>query len=63
MAHAIHEGRAHRASGELAFHVLDAMLSSITSSDESRFVQLETQPAQPTLIGGEEFSAERGLLG
>jgi predicted dehydrogenase len=63
MAHAIHEGRAHRASGELAFHVLDAMLSSISSSDESRFVQLETQPAQPTLIGSEEFSAERGLLG
>jgi len=38
-------------------------LSSITSSDESRFVQLETQPTQPTLIGSEEFSAERGLLG
>jgi len=63
IAYAATEGRAHRASGDLAFHVLDAMLSILQSSDENRHIKLETQPEQPTMISGEEFSAERELLG
>lgn len=63
IAHAIEENRPHRASGELAFHVLDAMLSSIDSSADSKFISLENRPAQPTLIGSEEFPEERSLMG
>ena len=63
IAHAIAEGRDHRASGALAFHVLDTMLSAIESSDESRFITPSTQPARPALIGAEEFPAERGVMG
>lgn len=62
MAHAISQGRNHRASGELAFHVLDAMLSSIESSDRSEFISLQTQPEQPALIELGEFVDERDLL-
>ena len=63
IAHAIAEGRDHRASGALAFHVLDSMLSAIESSDESRFITPSTQPARPDLISESEFPAERGLMG
>lgn len=63
MAHAIAEGRNHRASGELAFHVLDAMLSSIDSGAEGRFIDLETQPVQPSAIKSDEFAEERTLMG
>ncbi len=63
MAHAIAEGRDHRASGALAFHVLDTMLAAIESSDESKFIAPSTQPNRPALIGVEEFPDERGLMG
>lgn len=61
--HAIAEGRPNRASGDLAFHVLDAMLASIESSEQDRFINLETKPDQPSLIGDAEFPAERELMG
>ena len=63
IAHAVAEGRDHRASGALAFHVLDSMLAAIESSEESRFITPSTQPPRPALIGAEEFPAERGLMG
>ncbi|HLO99818.1 MAG TPA: Gfo/Idh/MocA family oxidoreductase [Fimbriimonas sp.] len=63
MAHAIAEGRPHRASGDLAYHVLDAMLSSIDSGERGEFIKLETQPTQPTVIGSGEFAEERTLMG
>lgn len=63
IAHAIQEGRDHRASGALAFHVLDTMLAAIESSDESKFIVPSTQPERPALIGDEEFPDERDLMG
>ena len=38
MAHAIRSGRPHRASGELAFHVLEVMEAFQRSSDEGRHI-------------------------
>lgn len=63
IAHAIAEGRDHRASGALAFHVLDAMLAGIESSEESKFIVPSTQPSRPELIGDNEFPEERELMG
>jgi predicted dehydrogenase len=40
MAHAMSEGRQHRASGELAFHVLDVLLSLEESSLAGREIEL-----------------------
>ena len=47
MAYALRTGRAHRASGELAFHVLDMMHAVHESSESSRHVRLESTCAQP----------------
>lgn len=63
IAHAIAEGRDHRASGALAYHVLDSMLAAIESSEESKFIVPSTQPARPALIGDSEFPEERDLMG
>jgi predicted dehydrogenase len=62
IAHAIKENRPHRASGDLAYHVLDAMLSTIDSNERSEYIKLETKPVRPTLIGDSEFPEERELL-
>jgi len=50
MAHAIRSGRAHRATGENAFHVLDVMHSFFTSARESRHVAIESNFARPTSL-------------
>ena len=63
IAHAIDEKRDHRASGALAFHVLDSMLAAIESSDESKFIVPSTQPERPALISESEFPLERELMG
>lgn len=47
IALALRDGRAHRASGELALHVLETMLSFERSSSEGRHVSLETAPPRP----------------
>ena len=47
MAAAIEEGRAHRASGELAYHVLDIMHAFHDSSDQGKQVTLESTCATP----------------
>lgn len=58
MARAIRENRPHRASGELAFHVLDVMCSIEDSSREGRAVELASScdrpaPLSPGLKNGE----------
>jgi len=47
MAHAIRESRPHRASGELAFHVLEVMEAFNRSSQTGRFVSIESRPERP----------------
>jgi predicted dehydrogenase len=47
MAQAIRAGRPHRASGELAFHVLEVMEAFQTSSDTGQAVAISTRPERP----------------
>jgi predicted dehydrogenase len=47
MAYAIRTGRPHRASGELAFHVLDIMHAVHTASDSGKAVELKTALVKP----------------
>ena len=58
MAQAIVTGRKHRASGELAFHVLDVMEAFEESSHTVRHVEIQSQcerpaPLPPGLAPGE----------
>lgn len=55
MMKAHHESRAHRASGELAFHALEVMHGVLTAAQESRFVDIVSQPAQPAPLGETEI--------
>lgn len=50
MARAIATGRPHRATGELALHVLDIMESIITAGREHRTVTLRTTAVRPDAI-------------
>lgn len=50
MAYAIRTGRPHRASGDLAFHVLDAFHAFHESSDAGRFVELAGLPGRPEAL-------------
>lgn len=47
MAYGLRYGRDHRASGELAYHVLDVMHSFYDSSDQERQLKVESSCAQP----------------
>lgn len=47
MAHASRSGRPHRASGELAFHVLDIMHTMHESSAQGRHIELQSTCARP----------------
>jgi len=47
MAHALRAGRPHRASGELALHVLDVMEAIQLSSDSGRHVAIASRPPRP----------------
>jgi predicted dehydrogenase len=49
MAHAIRSGRAHRASGELAFHVLDAMEAAAEAA-KGRTITLKSTCKQPAAL-------------
>ena len=58
MAQAIRSGRPHRASGTLAFHVLEVMEAFQVSSDRGRVVEVSSRPERPapmpaTLATGE----------
>ena len=47
MAHAIRAGRPHRASGALAFHVLEVMEAFQISSESGKAVEISTRPERP----------------
>jgi len=47
MAYALHSGRPHRASGELAYHVLDIMHASLESAHEGRRIELASTCSRP----------------
>lgn len=50
MAHAIRKNRPHRASGELAYHVLEVMEAVQRSSDEGRHITIESRPERPAML-------------
>ncbi|WP_045234537.1 Gfo/Idh/MocA family protein [Deinococcus pimensis] len=50
MALALAEGRAHRASGELALHVLEVMHATLVSGEQGRHLDIETRPARPAAL-------------
>jgi predicted dehydrogenase len=47
LAHALHSGTPHRASGEMAFHVLDIMHAIHLASHKSRHIQLSSTCSRP----------------
>ncbi|MFF2015531.1 Gfo/Idh/MocA family protein [Paenibacillus sp. NPDC058177] len=50
MAYAIRTGRPHRASGELAYHVLEAMWAFHDSSDSRSFYTMESTCSRPAAL-------------
>jgi hypothetical protein len=50
MASAILSNRPHRASGALAFHVLEVMEAFQTSADEGRRVRIESRVERPAML-------------
>ena len=50
MAQAILENRPHRASGELAFHVLEVMHSILKASESGTAIKIESNPERPALL-------------
>jgi predicted dehydrogenase len=50
MASAIRENRPHRASGALAYHVLEVMQAFQTSSDSGKAVAIESRPERPAAL-------------
>jgi len=50
MAYAIHGKRKHRASGELAHHVLDAMLAFEDSSKSGKHISLTSTTERPDML-------------
>ena len=50
MAYAIQSGRAHRASGDLAFHVLEIMQALDESAAQGRHIEIESTLDQPLAL-------------
>ncbi len=50
MAHAIRAGRPHRASGALAFHILEVMEAFERSSETGEFVAIESRAERPAMV-------------
>jgi predicted dehydrogenase len=59
MAHAIRSGRPHRASGELAFHVLEVMEAFQLSSERGAHVAIASRPERPAMLA---IAPQSGLL-
>ena len=59
MVAAIHEGRPHRCSGEMALHVLDILTSIVRSAEEAEFVTPITQCERPAPL---DDNAARKLM-
>lgn len=55
MADAIKVGRQHRASGDLAYHVLDIMLAINESSDISAKIDIRSSVERPAMIGQKDI--------
>lgn len=53
MAEADARGRAHRASGALALHVLDAMETILKAAEEGRWLPLTTRTERPAPLGAD----------
>lgn len=58
IAHALETGRDHRASGDLALHVLEAMHAFSESSDSGQHRFLETAIDRPSAMGTTEYSGD-----
>lgn len=58
IAHAIAENRPHIASGELAYHVLDAMHAFDESSKAGRHIELESTAKQPRALAPDAYADE-----
>ena len=56
MALALRDGRPHRASGDLAYHVLDIMHAIHDASREGRHVELASDCERPARLMGDEFT-------
>jgi predicted dehydrogenase len=52
MAEGLRSGRPHRASGELAYHVLDIMHAIHDASESGRHLLLESSCARPEAMPG-----------
>jgi hypothetical protein len=50
LALAVREGRKPRASGELAYHVLEVMTGILDSPGQGRFVGIESSPEIPAIL-------------
>jgi hypothetical protein len=50
LAHAIRTKRPHRASGELAYHVLEVMEAFQTSSERGTHISIESRPRRPAML-------------
>ncbi len=58
LAYALRTGRPHRASGELAYHVLDTMHAALEASETGRHIELTSScerpaPLPPGLLEGQ----------
>jgi predicted dehydrogenase len=51
MAAALREGRAPRASGELAFHVVDVMHAALESAEQERYLHIASSIERPEPLG------------
>jgi predicted dehydrogenase len=63
MAQAMHTGRSHRASGDLAYHVLDIMHAIHDASREGTHVYLRSNCERPAPVRAGEFQVEQLLEG
>lgn len=58
IAHAIQENRPHRASGDLALHVLEVMRAFTDSSESGQHVLMQTRAERPAAMNESEFSSD-----
>jgi len=59
MAYALRSGRKHRASGELAYHVLDIMHATLDAAREGKYIELESTCERPAPL---PLGLQHGLL-
>jgi predicted dehydrogenase len=50
MAQAIRDDRPHRATGDLAYHVLEVMQAFQTSSDTGAAISIQSRPERPAML-------------